>query len=103
MPHLVDILLPLYDNDGQPLARDLLRQVAAELTDRFGGVTAHTRAPAEGLWRDEADRTTRDDVVIYEVVVDEVDRDWWSEYRRTLEGRFRQRQVLIRARPIEVL
>jgi hypothetical protein len=108
LPHsqlfLISLLLPLYDNDARPLPRALFQQVGSELTSRFGGLTAHTRAPAEGLWHSGEDaRPTRDEIVIYEVVAEEVDRDWWREYRRQLEGRFRQEQVLIRAHEITLL
>ncbi len=77
--HLIFVLLPLYDNDGRPLARELFRDVATELTTAFGGLTAHTRAPAQGLWqtRDESS-PVRDDLVIYEVMVEALDRKWWS-------------------------
>src|SRR5215208_4341689 len=101
--HLIQVLLPLYDNPGQPLSRDLFRTVAAELTERFGGLTAYTRAPAEGLWKEDAKTTTRDEVVLFEVMAAELDRDWWRNYRDGLEERFRQDQVLIRAQAVEVL
>ena len=101
--HLIQVLLPLYDNDGRPLSKELFRAVAAELTDRFGGLTAYTRAPAEGLWKDGPASTTRDDIVIYEVMADRLDRDWWKKYRSELEGRFRQDQVVVRAQAVEVL
>ena len=101
--HLVQVLLPLYDNDGNALPRDLYRQVATELSERFGGLTAHTRAPAEGLWRDGPADTVRDDIVIYEVMTDAVDAPWWQAYRRRLESRFRQEQVVIRVQDIQLL
>ena len=101
--HLIQVLLPLYDNDGQPLPRDLYRTVAAELTERFGGLTAHTRAPAEGLWKEGPATTARDDIVIYEVMADRLDRAWWRDYRSGLEARFRQEQVVVRAQAIELL
>jgi hypothetical protein len=47
--YLIHILLPLKDNQGRPHGRELFRGVAGELTERFGGLTAYTRAPAEGL------------------------------------------------------
>ena len=100
--YLVSVLLPLYDNDQRPLDRTLFDRVATELTASFGGLTAHTRAPAEGLWRD-AGETTRDQIVIYEVLTEAIDRAWWTDYRRTLEQRFRQEQVLIRAQQTEIL
>jgi hypothetical protein len=48
MPHLMQILLPVYDNVGQRFSTDYYNQV--RLADMFGGLTAYTRAPAEGLW-----------------------------------------------------
>ncbi len=47
--HLVQILLPLYDKRGRRIARSRFRKTAAELAREFGGVTAYSRAPAEGL------------------------------------------------------
>ncbi len=60
--HLVQLLLPVFDNDGlhQPLA--LFRTVSDELTERFGGLTAFTRAPAEGRWQGESSGTTHDEI-----------------------------------------
>lgn len=101
--YLVQVLLPLFDNEGRPLPRELFRQVGSELTDRFGGLTAHTRAPAEGLWREPGATTVRDDIVMYEVMIERLDRTWWREYRRRLEARFRQQEVVMRAQRIEVL
>jgi hypothetical protein len=101
--HLIQVLLPLYDNAGKPIPGDLFRAVAAELTERFGGLTAYTRAPAEGLWKEGRRTTTRDDVVLFEVMADRLQRAWWRQYRADLEARFRQEQVLIRAQAVEVL
>jgi len=98
--HLIQIILPLYDNDGEPIPRELFREVRQQLVDRFGGVTAFTRAPAEGLWQDGA-RVQRDDVLLYEVMVESLDRDWWTAYRQQLEERFRQQELVVRAHRIE--
>ena len=51
--HLVQILLPLRDNEGAPFPGDDFTRVRAELVERFGGVTAHLQAPAQGVWKDE--------------------------------------------------
>jgi hypothetical protein len=100
---LIQVLLPLFDNDGSPLPQAEYQRVAAELTERFGGLTAFTRAPAEGLWKDESARTTRDDIVVLEVMAEAIDRGWWRDYRRALEERFRQTEIVIRAQMIERL
>lgn len=95
--HLVQLLLPLYDNEGRPFPPALFRAIRDTLTERFGGMTAYTRAPAEGLWREEGERTTRDDIVIYEVMTDALDEEWWRSWRGELEQRFRQDRIVIRA------
>ena len=97
---LIEILLPVRDNDGVAFGREPYDAVRRELTDAFGGVTAHLRAPAAGLW-DEGDGVVRDDIVIFEVMVDEVDAGWWRDYRESLEHRFRQDEIVIRVLPME--
>ncbi|HYW11821.1 MAG TPA: hypothetical protein VE871_07675 [Longimicrobium sp.] len=101
--HLVQILLPLRDNDDNPFPREMMDAVRHDLTERFGGVTAHLRAPAAGAWKDDDGDVAQDDVVIVEAVADDLDRAWWADYRRRLESRFRQDDILIRATEIERL
>ncbi|HEV7868910.1 MAG TPA: hypothetical protein VGO90_14580 [Chthoniobacteraceae bacterium] len=101
--HLIQILLPLFDNAGQRLPQELYRQVSAHLTERFGGLTAFTRAPAEGLWQEGDEDTTRDEIVIYEVLAETLDTDWWSAYRAELETQFRQERIIIRAQETQLL
>lgn len=95
--YLVQILLPVYDNDGHPFEPVDYVQLRSELADRFGGVTAYTRAPARGVWKDDTGGTTRDDIVIFEVMIKELDRKWWTGFRKDLERRFRQESVIVRA------
>lgn len=101
--HLVQLFLPLYDTSGQRVHRALFEGVRAELTGHFGGVTAFSRAPATGLWEDDDGDVQRDDVVLVEVMVDHVDHAWWRHYRESLEQRFRQDEVLVRATAVERL
>ena len=101
--HLVQLFLPLRDNTGAPFPRALFDAVRAELAERFGGVTAFVRSPAVGLWEDGEGEVQRDDVVLLEVMADHIDHGWWASYRRTLQGRFRQDEVLVRASVVERL
>jgi hypothetical protein len=100
--HLVQIILPLYADGGEKLPRDHFDTVKRELVAQFGGITAYSRSPAEGLW-DAGDGVTRDEVLLYEVMVDALDRTWWANYRRTLESRFVQQDIVIRAQAAERL
>ncbi len=102
--HLVQILLPVYDNDGNELPQLAFRRVSSDLAHRFGGVTSFTRAPAEGVWNQPTtERPTHDDIVVVEVMVRELDRAWWATYRKELEHRFKQDEVIIRAQAMEQL
>jgi hypothetical protein len=100
---LVQILLPLYDNDGRALARDRYDAVFRTLAERFGGATAFTRAPAEGAWKEPGAGVNRDRVIVFEAMVERLDHDWWGAYRRQLETDFRQEKIVIRATPFEEL
>ncbi len=95
--HLVQILLPL-GNDAH-----LYEHVSRDLTEKFGGVTAYARAPADGRWKEDASKVVRDDIVVYEVMVEELDRAWWRDYRRRLEELFLQQELVIRTHAIERL
>ena len=92
--HLVQLLLPLVAE------RDAFDEVAHELTERFGGLTAYTRSPAAGLWKSPSDATERDDIIVVEVMVEELDKAWWARYRQDLEQRLRQKEVVVRAHAI---
>lgn len=100
---LIEIYLPTRDNHGRQFPKSAFKQVRNELTERFGGVTAFMRSPAMGLWADRSGEVRRDDIAIFEVMTDAVDRDWWREYRSTLESRFRQDEVVVRSIQIERL
>jgi hypothetical protein len=101
--HLVQLLLPVRDDEGRPFDRALFDDLSHELTDRFGGLTAYTRAPAAGLWEEPSGGKQRDDIVVYEVMVEHLDDQWWSALRRRLESQFRQRELVIRAQEMRRL
>ena len=99
---LVEILLPLYDNEGRRFGAEEFERVSEGLARRFGGVTAFRRAPGEGVWH-EGGGESRDRVVVFEVMCEGLDRAWWREYRGELERRFRQEKIVARATEFEEL
>lgn len=94
--HIVQLLLPLADNQGRPFPESLLREVREELVSRFGGLTAYGRAPALGVWSHEGTRQ-KDDIVVVEVMVESLDEAWWRGFRRRLEDLLAQDEVVVRA------
>lgn len=96
--HLVQILIPVFDNTGQRFEQALFEEVRTQLIERFGGLTAFVQSPALGLWKDaESGTTTQDAMILIEVMSDALDQAWWAAYRRDLEGVFRQDEIVIRA------
>ena len=97
---LIQILLPLRDNEGEAFPQGWFDRLRVTLTERFGGVTAYHQSPAQGLWKDEEGGVDRDQIVIFEVMAGRLERDWWASYRAELEARFRQEEIVIRAMEI---
>jgi hypothetical protein len=100
--HLVQLLIPLYDNEKRPFHQRELDGVRLELAENFGGVTSYRRSPAEGIWKEDGE-VSRDEIIIFEVMIKNLDRAWWAKYRADLEERFRQEVLVIRSTEIEQL
>lgn len=100
--HLIEILLPLNDNNGRPFAVAKYAAIRQHLTERFGGLTAFTRSPAQGTTTDGG-KTVHDDIVVFEVMTEKLDVAWWDGYRRQLEREFRQDAIVARASAVTLL
>ena len=101
--HVVELLLPLSSNNGAVFGQELFDRVRAELLERFGGVTAFSRSPAEGLWAGGENGAAKDDIVVFEVMTDTLDQAWWRDYREMLERRFEQEEIIVRAHGVQRL
>jgi hypothetical protein len=96
--HVVEILLPLNGPDGKRFGAAEFGPLRQELVERFGGVTAFMRSPAEGLWAGGAEEgVARDEIVRLEVMAERLEPAWWAGLRRRLEARFAQEEIVIRA------
>ena len=100
--NLIQILLPVRENDGRPFGPHPFEEVAWTLSKKFGGITAYSRAPAEGRW-EKSGQTQHDDVLVIEVMVAALYKAWWRNFRVELEVTFRQSQVVVRSQAIELL
>ena len=100
---LVQIFLPLCDNNGRPFPFRKFEQVKKRLAKQFDGVTAFLNSPGEGVWRESPKNFVKDDVVTFEVMSETLDREWWNEYKEELEKGFGQEEIVIRKVQIELL
>jgi hypothetical protein len=55
------------------------------------------------MWKLNEHHTSEEDIVVFEVMASELDADWWGNYRRELEKRFRQDVIVIRAQQTQLL
>jgi hypothetical protein len=101
--HLVEIFLPKYDAAGSEFPHALYARTRDELLEQFGGLTAHSLMPLSGLWTTPEGEVVHDDVIVYEVIAERVERSWWSGYRKKLEQRFSQRALVVRSNEISLL
>ena len=94
--HLVELLLPLNDNSGKPFDLAKFDAIRQHLTERFGGLTAFTRSPAQGTTTGSG-TTVHDEIVVFEVMTNTLDA---SCYRLHLKREFRQDEIVVRASSI---
>ncbi len=98
--HLLQIFLPVRNNNDKPFPKGHYTRIRKTLTKEFGGLTAYTRAPAEGLWKDKQDDARHDDMVIFEIMTEELDKPWWKQYKKELETTFAQDEIIIRVQKV---
>jgi len=91
--YVVELFLPA----GGAATDVELTKLRVLLTEKFGGVTAFARAPAQGAWRTPGTgRVEQDNIIIVEVMTETLDREWWAKLKAELERDLKQKQILIR-------
>jgi inorganic pyrophosphatase len=100
---LIQVYLPKNEAEGKPIPGEVFQKVKKELTEKFGGLTTYTRAPAKGLWKEEDQHTVIDDIVIYEIMAPSLDLEFWKDYKIQLQKLFKQEELIIRCSSITVL
>ena len=96
-----DLYLPARRQDGPPIDPEVIDGVKQALTEAFGGYT-HLKSRSEGAWR-VAGVTFRDEITIMRVLDDGAARFDWANFKRDLEHRLDQEQILIVRREVEVV
>jgi hypothetical protein len=100
--HIIEIFLPLRDNEGSLFPASEFADIRKALTEKFGGLTAFSRVPADGTDK-EGGRERHDELVVFEVMSEAPERGLWSAYRQELERRLRQDRILIRMFEVSLL
>jgi hypothetical protein len=94
--NLLQLFIPLTDNQGHQFDQSIFLDLRQQLTDRFGGVTIYSRGPVTGLWKEAENQIIADQMIIYEVLTEQIDLPYWKQFKLHLEDLLQQEQILIR-------
>jgi hypothetical protein len=98
-----EILLPLTHNDGRPVDPRLFLQTHDELLALFGAVSFIPQT-VRGTWVHDGERYRDECRRIFVDVDDSIaNREFFLEYKHTLEARFNQIVIYIRSYPVDIL
>jgi hypothetical protein len=101
--YLMQILLPLTSPRGEKFPRAHYEHTEKQLISHFKGFTAYPRAPASGLWKNADATLERDDLIVYEVLAQQSDAEWWAAFRKSLETLFEQDTILIMSHEVTIM
>ena len=98
-----DVYIPLSYNDGTPVDPQKIADLKRQLQDRFGGLTFFPQR-TEGHWK-VGTVAFRDDIVICRILSEDVreSRAYFLQLKEEMQQAFRQEEVLIVERKVEVL
>ncbi|WGQ10697.1 inorganic diphosphatase [Pedobacter gandavensis] len=99
---LVEIFLPLYDDNGRVFPETSYAELRKELTAKFGGLTEYSRNMAKGFWKPKEGKVERDELLVFEVMCAELDPDFWERLKLRLLKIFKQDSLIIRCSKIEL-
>lgn len=81
----------------------MYKSIRLELTERFGRLTAYSRSPATGLWKDDDEELTVDKLIVYEVIANDFEKKFWKSFKEILKAQLKQEDKIIRCTGIDVV
>ena len=98
---LIELFIPLYDNEGEKFSDEHFENLKSELTDAFGGVTIYKKT--SGYWKEPERPVKKDEILIYEIMAEQIKKAYWQALKRRLLILFRQKDLVFRYSDIEML
>jgi hypothetical protein len=98
-----DIFVPLFDNDGSPIAPRNFQDLQIRLLEYFDGLTFFPQAN-KGFWK-MGEVTFQDEIVIYRVISSKAkqSRRFFAQLKVDLKKKFNQEEILIIEREVGLL
>ncbi|MFZ0512624.1 MAG: hypothetical protein WAM14_13530 [Candidatus Nitrosopolaris sp.] len=99
----VEILLPLFDNEGNAIDKSKFFETRKELVTEFKACTF--LGPTQGMWIDNEEKEYNDIHCGFYVMAPNTEKstNFFKNYKETLKKRFKQLDVLITYYPVEIL
>lgn len=94
--HLVEVFLPTGYPNGDLIPQSIFDLIEGELREKFDGVVVYARKSARTLSRSHA-RQMEESLLVIEIVTDDLDKEWWKEFRHRTQALFHHDDLLIRA------
>jgi hypothetical protein len=91
-----ELLIPLFDNEGQAFEPGKILSVHNKLLERFSGCRMEPLSPHVGSWQ-EAGIIYHDQLLMYTVDAprENASLDWFQEYKENLKKEFRQVEIYL--------
>lgn len=91
-----ELLLPLFDNEGNAFEPETFFDVQRRLLARFGGYRCQPLSPHFGAWMNE-ETTYYDKLLMFTVEAPRSDEslDWFLEYKARLINEFQQVEIYL--------
>jgi inorganic pyrophosphatase len=99
---LIQLFLPCYNKDGKPFSQTLYHSVSKHLTEKFKGLTAYVQSPTEGYWK-TGHQVIKDQLMVYEVMATTIDVAYWQQYKKELQNKFKQQEIVVRSLAISLI
>lgn len=93
---LIQIFLPATSTKSKSYPQDLYDQLLQKLTTKFKGATSYQKSSVTGFWKNDEGKKEKDELIIFEVMSDEFDVDFWERYKEELKKAFKQKDIVIR-------
>jgi inorganic pyrophosphatase len=99
----IQLFIPIRDENGKPFPQKYFSGLNTELRETFGGFTVYSRSPATGKWKQDGEKTVTDELIVYEVLLSNPDRNYWTSLKERLERQFKQHELLVLVTKVQKL
>lgn len=93
---LIQLFLPTTAENGKAFPGTYFHAVKQKLSKKFDSLSVYLKSPVIEHIKDDGPTLAKDTVLVYEVVSDSVETDYWSQYQQFLQKQFKQDDIVIR-------